>query len=61
MRTDCDYYYKRAEAELEMAQRFTVPEAVKAHYMLAGYYLDHVYANGVGEHSQLTQLLAASR
>jgi hypothetical protein len=44
-----------------MAQRSTVPEAVKAHYMLAGYYLDHVYANGVGEHSQLTQLLAASR
>jgi hypothetical protein len=26
-----------------MAQRTIVPEAVKAHYTLAGYYLDKVY------------------
>ena len=40
---DKDYYYRRAEYELEMAQRTEVPEAVKAHYTLAGYYLDKVY------------------
>lgn len=40
---DKEYYYQRAESELEMAQRTEVPEAVKAHYTLAGYYLDKVY------------------
>lgn len=40
---DKEYYYRRAESELEMAQRTEVPEAVKAHYTLAGYYLDKVY------------------
>lgn len=40
---DKEYYYKRAESELEMAQRTEVPAAVKAHYTLAGYYLDKVY------------------
>ncbi|MFL0412762.1 hypothetical protein [uncultured Sphingomonas sp.] len=40
---DKEYFYKRAESELEMAQRTIVPEAVKAHYTLAGYYLDKVY------------------
>jgi hypothetical protein len=43
---DKDYFYKRAENELEMAQRTEVPEAVKAHYTLAGYYLDKVYSDG---------------
>ncbi len=40
---DKEYYYRRAESELEMAQRTEIPEAVKAHYTLAGYYLDTVY------------------
>ena len=40
---DKEYYYRRAESELEMAQRTENPEAVKAHYTLAGYYLDKVY------------------
>jgi hypothetical protein len=40
---DKEYFYRRAESELEMAQRTEVPEAVKAHYTLAGYYLDKVY------------------
>ena len=43
---DKEYYYQRAESELEMAQRTEVPEAVKAHYTLAGYYLDKVYNDG---------------
>jgi hypothetical protein len=38
-----EYYMKRAEAELGRAQASGTPEAVKAHYLLAGYYLDRVY------------------
>ena len=55
MENDRDYFYRRAEIELEMAQRTEIPAAVKAHYMLAGYYLDKVYsdaapaANDAGE------------
>lgn len=40
---DQHYFYERAEAELDRAQRAEHPEAVKAHYLLAGYYLDRVY------------------
>lgn len=43
MANDRDYYYRRAETELEQAQRATLPAAVKAHYTLAGHYLDRVY------------------
>ena len=57
MLDDAEYYYKRAEAELKMAQRSEVPEAVRAHYLIANYYLDHVYSHEVGEHSELGQLL----
>jgi hypothetical protein len=38
-----EYYYDRAEAELEQAQRAQHPAAVKVHYTLAGYYLDRFY------------------
>ena len=37
------YFSRRAETELNMAQRAAAPEAVRAHYTLAGYYLDRVY------------------
>lgn len=40
---DLQYYYRRAETELERAQRAVDPAAVKVHYLLAGYYLDRVY------------------
>ena len=40
---DSTYYYARAEAEIERAQTADHPAAVKAHYLLAGYYLDRVY------------------
>lgn len=43
MYEDKDYFYDRAEAELEAAQRALSPEAVRAHYILAGHYLDKVY------------------
>ena len=44
--SDRDYYYHRAEAALEMAQRSAIPAAVNAHYVLAGHYLDKAYAPG---------------
>ena len=37
------YFEERAEEELELAQRAVHPKAVKAHYDLAGYYLDRVH------------------
>ncbi len=43
---DTEYFYRRAEAELEMAQKTEVPQAVKAHYTLASAYLDRVYGEG---------------
>ncbi len=49
---DKDYFYRRAEAELEMAQQTEVPQAVQAHYTMASLYLDKVYgddAEGDGE------------
>ena len=40
---DRSYYETRAEAELEQAQQSSHPAAVKAHYLLAGLYLDLVH------------------
>jgi len=40
---EASYLYNRAEQELSQAQQATHPAAVKAHYLLAGYYLDRVY------------------
>jgi hypothetical protein len=40
---DDSYLHDRAEAELKRAQQAEHPAAVKAHYMLAGYYLDRLY------------------
>ncbi|WP_420139124.1 hypothetical protein [Sphingomonas sp.] len=45
-----EYFEKRAEAELELAQSATHPGVVKAHYELAGLYLDIVH--GEPEHSE---------
>jgi hypothetical protein len=39
------YFYDRAEQELECAQGATHPAAVKAHYLLASYYLDQFYGS----------------
>jgi hypothetical protein len=41
------YHYHRAEQELAQAQQAVHPAAVKAHYLLAGYYLDRVYGANV--------------
>jgi hypothetical protein len=41
---DRDYFYRRAEMELKLAAESRCPPAVKAHYELAGHYLERVYA-----------------
>ncbi|QJU56372.1 hypothetical protein HL653_17615 [Sphingomonas sp. AP4-R1] len=46
MEKDKAYFYQRAETELKLAQQAVQPAVVKAHYQLAGYYLDRVYGNG---------------
>lgn len=40
---DLVYFERRAEQELELAQRASHPEAVKRHYLMAGLYLDRIY------------------
>jgi hypothetical protein len=46
------YFYTRAEAELKMAQRSDHP-AVKAHYTMAGHYLDKVYSSEPVQENQI--------
>lgn len=55
-----NYLEKRAEAELDLAQSATHPAAVKAHYMLAGYYLDRLYGPSDGEGTEVTPLADAT-
>jgi hypothetical protein len=38
-----DYYQRRAEAEIAMAQRSNDARAVRVHYELASAYLDRIY------------------
>ena len=38
-----EYFERRAEIELEAAQRATHEEAVQSHFLLAGLYLDKVH------------------
>jgi hypothetical protein len=45
-----DYYYRRAEAELKMAQRATDANAVKAHYELANLYLEQLSGTAADEY-----------
>ncbi|WP_176472920.1 hypothetical protein [Sphingomonas lenta] len=45
-KNDVAYFYRRAEAELEMAQTAQHPAAVKAHYLLAAHYLDSLHEAG---------------
>ncbi len=37
------YFRNRAEAEIRAAQSAAHPDAARAHYLLAGYYLDLAY------------------
>jgi hypothetical protein len=40
---DKDYLEQRAEAELVLAQAADHPAVVRAHYLMAGFYLDRLY------------------
>jgi hypothetical protein len=40
---DRAYYLRRAEAELALAARAAHPAAMRAHYHLAGFYLDRAH------------------
>ena len=42
---ELDYYERRAEAELELAQRATDSRAVQAHYELASIYLERIHGS----------------
>lgn len=44
---DRDYYLRRADAELSLAQLAVHPAAVRAHYHLAGFYLDRAYGAAI--------------
>jgi hypothetical protein len=55
---DRAYLERRAEDELDLAQRADHPAAVKAHYDLLGLYLDQLYPQG-GERSGTTRLADA--
>lgn len=37
-----DYFYRRAETELSMAEKATSPAVVRAHYELANLYLERL-------------------
>ena len=43
---DRAYFYRRAETELELAQKATTPAAVKSHYTIANEYLERAWADG---------------
>jgi hypothetical protein len=45
-RDDLTYYEKRAETEIELAQRATHASVVRAHYELATAYLDRIHGDG---------------
>ena len=44
-REELDYYQRRAEDEIELAQRADNARAVQAHYQLASAYLDRIHGD----------------
>jgi hypothetical protein len=57
---DLEYFEQRAESEIELASKAIHPTAVRAHYLLAGFYLDRVHGSAPDDtapeanHSQAT-------
>lgn len=47
MDQESEYYLRRAEIELALAQSASHPSAVRVHYRLAGRYLDRAYGDRV--------------
>lgn len=52
MTHDQAYYLSRAEAELALARCAPHPAAMRAHYHLAGFYLDKVHGSRSDNHPQ---------
>jgi hypothetical protein len=44
-----DYFLERAEAELDLANQANHENAARAHYYLAGFYLDRAYGGTANE------------
>lgn len=44
-----DYFLERAEAELDLANEANHERAARAHYYLAGFYLDRAYGGTANE------------
>jgi hypothetical protein len=42
---ELEYYRARAEQELELAQSAAHADAARAHFLIAGHYLDRVYSS----------------
>jgi hypothetical protein len=61
MADDQSYYERRAEIELEMAQRAKHPEAVRAHCGLADLYLERVYGSTIAPFSRPEGALVQAR
>lgn len=60
---DRAYYLSRAEAELALAACAAHPNAMRAHYQLAGFYLDKAYgsrADGPDRRGNLTLVTISS-
>jgi hypothetical protein len=49
------YFEDRAEAEIKAAQEATHPNAVSAHYRLAGFYLDLTHNGARNEDGEATE------
>lgn len=47
--TDRDYFLERAEAELDLANQAHHADAARAHYYLAGFYLDRAHEGPANE------------
>jgi hypothetical protein len=45
-REELDYYERRAEAEIQLAQTARHVRAVQAHYQMASAYLDRIHGGG---------------
>jgi hypothetical protein len=58
---DRSYYLRRAEAELALAADASHPAAMRAHYHLAGFYLDRAYGARDDGRSALRLASAADR
>jgi hypothetical protein len=53
IREEREYLERRAEDELDLAQRASHPVAVRAHYELLGFYLDRLYGGDTADQNSM--------